>query len=342
MALETLATREVATRAIAGPFHLAVAFAADPAEVVLIDIERLSQEVFELIEVLRETSAEVGIVIISTAAQRDIAGSALCKGADILLTKPVSCAEAIEAVERAGRRRVLAEAERDKGIHPEMLAKIAMGVAHEVNNPLTTISGWLQVLIADRADDEKLVEMLKSINEEADRIADIVRQLLVLAQQAPPRRDEMNVGKILKEIAHGVAVTSRDKEINLETSISAALPLVRGDAAQIRQACETIVGEAQAALDGAGEIRISCQPKARGVQITFQDNGPTMSEDALASLFDPFEFGRNADGRGIGMCLSREIIRSHGGRISVESSDAAGTRFTIWLPAEKRSVGDNG
>ncbi len=332
LVLDSLAGQNIVTRVVKGPLRLAVDFAADPTDVVVLDIESCPQAVFELIEVMRENSPNVGIVIIATAQQRDLAGSALCRGADVLLTKPAASAEMLEAIERADRRRRLAQTELGGGPSAEMLTKFAMGVAHEINNPLTTISGWLQVLISDHAEDNELAQMLKSINEEVDRIADVVRQLLTVAQQTPPRQDKVNVGKMLKELAHYHTVELQDTQTELTTDIDAKRPGVRGDGAQIRQACDTILTEMRAALNGNGKISVSCKAMARGLQIVFEDDGPAIPAESLDRIFDPFEFGRNDYGSGLGLCLSREIIRSHGGTLQVESDEKSGTRFTAWLP----------
>jgi signal transduction histidine kinase len=331
LALDTLSARGVDVRCMEGPFRLAVDFAANPAEIVILDIEWFAQPVTELIEILRESSPTVGVVIIAAPEQRDIAGAALSRGADILLTKPASCAEIIESVERAGRRLLLAQAGRtNTELTPELLTKFAMGVAHEINNPLTTISGWLQLLISDHADKPELTDMLKSVSEEADRIAEVVRQLLTVAQQRPPRQDKLNLRKIIEELARARKVSSPNIDISM--SIAAKLPDICGDDSQLRKACDTILDESLSSLNGNGRVRISCKPKNRGIQISIKDNGDAMSDEARAALFEPFEFGRNPNGAGLGLCLSHAIIRSHGGTMDLDSTDS-GTRFNVWLPA---------
>jgi len=333
LALDTLRARGVAARVVDGPFRLAVEFSSAPADVVVLDAERLARGLLELMRVLRERRPNVGLVVIAAPDQRELAGSALCRGADILLTKPASSAEVVEAVERAYRRWRLSNAEVNGAARSETLAKFALGVAHEINNPLATVSGWLQMLLADHADDARLSMMLRSMHEETQRIANVVRQLLVVAQQGPPRQDRVNVGQIIRELDRLYRVKLEGAEVEFVSEVAADVPSVRGDAAQLRQACETILAENIAACNGKGRIELSCRPREGGVEIAFHDNGPPIPPSVLPQLFEPFHFGRNSHGTGLGLCLSRGVVRSHGGTLTVESDEKAGTRFVIWLPA---------
>ena len=334
LALESFAARNLSVRCVEGAFRLAADFAAAPTDVAILDIEHVGQPVVELIEVLREKKPDLGVVVVATAAQRDIAGLALCKGADILLCKPASCAEVMAAVERAYRRTLLAKAApaAPAEANGDALTRFAMGVAHEVNNPLTTISGWLQMLLADHAEDKQLSEMLKSVSEEADRIADVVRQLLTVAHQNPPGAEPVQMDKFVKELARYHTPLLKADNITLTTDIAKGLPAVKGDAAQLRQACDTVLTEIRSAMNGSGRIDFTCRTEDNGVALEFRDNGPPIPKDALERLFDPFEFGRNANGTGLGLCLARSIVRGHGGTLDVESGDA-GTRYAFWLPS---------
>lgn len=336
LALDTLEARQVAVRSMEGPFRLAADFAASPAEVVLLDIEWFTQAVLELIEVLRDRSPNVGIVVIALPSQRDLAGSALCRGADVVLTKPPSCAEVMAAIERAGRRRRLAEAG-ETGLSAELLTKFAMGVAHEINNPLATVSGWLQMLIGDREQDEQLVGTLKSMKEETDRIAAVVQQLLTVAQRTPPRMDTVSMAGLLNELARSASVTFKNRNAEFQSEIPEDLPSVRGDPTQLREACEAVLRESKSALGEGGRVEMMSRAQGDGIEVEFHDNGAPIPPDRLGHVFDPFEFTRNDNGTGVGLCLARAIVLSHGGSMNVTSDREEGTRFTIWLPAWKQS-----
>ena len=141
------------------------------------------------------------------------------------------------------------------------------------------------------------------------------------------------MARILRELTDLYRPQCRAKGIALELNASSDVPLVSGDAGQLRQACDAILADAQAVLDTGGRIEVRCAPSSDGVEIVIQDNGPPIPPDDLTRLFEPFRPGRARDGKAIGLALCHGIIRSHGGRIEVESSQASGTRFTIWLPS---------
>lgn len=333
--LDKLAEQGTSVQQVDGAYRLVAAFAADPADVAVIDLEDLRQKDLEILRVLRDIRPDVGIVVLAGRDQRDLAADALCEGADLYLLKPAYAEEFMAAIERAGMRRRLAGAEREGPPPSDSLYKLAQGIAHEINNPLTTISGWLQVLGSDHAKNKRLADVLGSMREEADRIADVVRQLLLFAQQASPRIQPMDVGRILIDLGRSYSAKCRDKGAELVTEIAPELPPVAGDAELLRQAFDTILAEAEAAVDGSGHIEVSCRPKNQGVQIVFRDDGVTISVPALARIFDPFHDGRDGTGNGMRLSLTKGIIGSHRGTIEAESTESDGTRFTVWLPSER-------
>ena len=333
--VSTLATKGSVTRHVKGTYNLVAKFAAKPAEAVILDLDNMQHKDLEVISVLRGMSPQVGIVAVAGLAQRELAASALSAGADIYLLKPVSRSELLEAVERADRRRQLTEVAHGGDMQAEAVTNFALGVAHEINNPLTTISGWLQMLIGDRADDKQLAELLKSMKEEADRIAEVVTQLLTFAQEGPPRNDQVNIGRVLRELERAHSMRLKSKDIGLVTHIDSGLPAVSGDARQLRRACDTILVESEATLNSKGRIEISCRKRDDGVEIVFLDDGLLIPKTKLAHIFEPFRHDRREDGRGIGLCLAYGIIRSHGGTIEARSEESSGTRFTVWLPPRR-------
>ena len=334
-AVSLLATKGIDVRLVKGTYRLAAGFATDPTDTVVLDLENLQQKDLEVIQILREFKPSVGIVTVTGPSQHDLAASSLCRGADIYLLKPFSGLELLEALERADRRRQLSALAEGEGRQMDALAKFALGIAHEINNPLTTISGWLQMLIADKADDKQLSDLLKSMKEESDRVAEVVTQLLTFAQQGPPRTDPVNMGRLLRELGRAQSARLKSDGIQLDMRIEPHLPPVSGDTGQLRRACDSILAESRAGLDSKGKIEVRCRPRDEGIEIVFLDNGRVIPKAKLAHIFEPFRYGRQEDGRGVGLCLAHGIVRSHGGTIEAESEEPTGTRFTVWLPAEQ-------
>ena len=337
--LQALSERGIKVEGIDGAYRFVARFAAEPVDAVILDLVGLRRQDIEVLQVLREIKPDVGIVALTDPDQRDLSASALCAGADLYLLRPVEAPELVVALDRAHRQRpVVAIAAPSPALETEekrddAIYNLALGVAHEVNNPLTTISGWLQVLTSDHANDEKLSGVFQSMNEEADRIADIVRQLLLYAQQAPPKGEAVDIGAVLTELSNLYEPLCKAKGVVLDVKIPPGLPAIKGDETQLRQACEAIFAEAQAVLNASNRMDITCESEEGGVSIVFHDNGPTIPYKHLAELFEPFQHGRQRNGNALGLCLSHGIIRSHGGSIVAESSESTGTRFAIWLPS---------
>jgi len=330
-----LSEQGVSIRQIEGPYRLVAAFATAPADVLLMDLSGLRRQDLEVIQVLREIHPALGIVALADGEQRDLAAHALCEGADLYLLKPIQPPVLLAAIDRAAMRRRLAEAKRQDKTRSDSLFGLAQFVAHEINNPLTTISGWLQVLAADHAENKQLANVLGSMKEEADRIADIVRQLQVFAQQGPPRADPVDITELLTELGRLYSSKCLEKGAQFVTDIAPQLPPVPGDEEQLRRAFDTVLAEAEARVNGTGKIEVSCKPERNGVEIVFRDNGPRISGETLKDLFGAFHNGRHGTAKGMGLNLSRGIIQSHGGTIEASSTESEGTRFTVWLPSQR-------
>ena len=317
-----------------GGYRLVAKFSSEPADVVLLDVAGLRQQDLDIINVLREIRPDVGIVALAERDQRDLAADALCAGADLYLLKPTYVKELLAAIDRAAMRRRPAGAGPPDTAASEGLSKLARGVAHEINNPLTTISGWLQMLTKDRAEDQQLADTLKSMKEESDRIAEVVRHLLAFAQQTPPKKEPVEMEQMLKDLVRLHSSRCWSKGVEFVADIPSKLPSVVGDAQQLRLACDGILVDAEESLDSSGRIEMSCRPSGSGIEIVFRDNGPAIHKEALDQLFEPFNPGRRGNGKGMRLCVSRGVIQSHGGIIGVTSDESSGTELTIWLPAK--------
>ena len=333
-AVSPLVSQGASARYVAGAYRFVAAFAAQPADIAVLDLEGLERRDLEILRVIREIRPEVGIVALVALEQRALASATLGEGADLYLLKPVAAAELQAAIDRSERmRRAPAEPEGRREGGEGGALELALAVAHEINNPLTTISGWLQMLSEDREDDEQLAGVLASLREETDRIAEAVSQLLLFAQQEPPHREPMDLKHVIEQLSRAHSADCEEKGIHFITHISRQLPAVTADEKQILHACEGIVLDAEAALGRGGHIEVSCRPSNGGVEILFADDGATMAPDRLREVFRPFRRGRSPNGNRVPLSVCYGIIRSHGGRIEAKSDAATGTRFKVWLPS---------
>jgi two-component system NtrC family sensor kinase len=209
------------------------------------------------------------------------------------------------------------------------------GVAHELNNPLTSLIGYSELLQSSAVDD-KTRSSLKRISNSADRCHKIVQSLLSFARQHPPERKLTNVNGLVDSVVDILIYELRTSNIQIIKELSPHLPRLLVDPHQIQQVFLNIVNNARQAVEAfrtQGSIRISTGAKGQRVWIRFQDDGPGISEENLAKIFNPFFTTKPVGkGTGLGLSLSYGIIQEHGGSITAESKPGNGTTFIIELP----------
>jgi signal transduction histidine kinase len=223
-------------------------------------------------------------------------------------------------------------------VHSEKLSAVGefvAGVAHELNNPLTSLIGYAELLQATTVEDSAR-NSLKRITNSADRCHKIVQSLLSFARQHPPERKLTNVNTIVDSVVDILIYELRTSNIKVTKELSPHLPRLLVDPHQIQQVFLNIVNNARQAIEAhrpQGSIRIISGATGQRVWVRFQDDGPGISKENLAKIFNPF-FTTKAVGKGtgLGLSLSYGIIQEHGGSIVAESEVGKGTTFVIELP----------
>jgi PAS domain S-box-containing protein len=214
------------------------------------------------------------------------------------------------------------------------VGKLAAGVAHEINNPLTAVLTNSMLLLEELNEDDPMYEDLKGIADETLRCRQIVRGLLEFARQEAPAKVEIDLNKIVSSVVGLVRKQFSFKNITIETNLADEVPLVRLDKDQFQQVIVNILMNAMESIERDGEIRLetSYDERDRTILLRIKDTGRGIPEDIRLKLFDPF-FTTKETGTGLGLSISHGIIQRHGGRISFESQAGQGTTFTIELPA---------
>ncbi|MDH4231244.1 MAG: ATP-binding protein [Nitrospirota bacterium] len=210
------------------------------------------------------------------------------------------------------------------------LARISAGVAHEIGNPLTSISSYVQIL-REMEHDEFTRESLDTIAKHINRIADIVRQMSSFSRTATSDLKPHDVSEIVALTLDLVKYDKRLKNIKINLDIPNTLPGVFVNETQSIQVFMNIILNAADAMSSGGTLDIKAERLERDVEISFSDTGHGISAEHLEKIFDPF-FTTKEKGTGLGLAVSYNIIKSYQGDIVVENKPDGGTIFKVRLP----------
>jgi len=213
------------------------------------------------------------------------------------------------------------------------VGQLAAGVAHEINNPLTTILTTALLLQEDTDPEDPNYRELETIANETLRCRKIVTSLLDFARQSKPAKALHDINQVIRE---SMALTRKQaafKDVAFDAVLSEPLPLADIDKDQIQQCLINLAINAIEATDPGGKIRFASRlvPEKKGLEITVSDTGGGIPEQALGRIFDPF-FTSKETGTGLGLAITHGIIEQHDGTIDVESKEGEGTTFRIHLP----------
>jgi len=215
------------------------------------------------------------------------------------------------------------------------LGKLAAGVAHEINNPLTGILTFAHLLLKKTPEDDPQREDLEVIVTEATRCKRIVQGLLDFARQRDPEKSLADINKIIEDSLSLVENQASFQNIEIIKELDSDLPKIMVDVNQIQQVFMNIILNAAEAMPDGGYLTISTQVVDRSIEIKFIDTGCGIPQENIGRLFDPFFTTKEpGKGTGLGLAVSHGIVTRHQGRIEVESQVGKGTTFTVKLPIQ--------
>jgi two-component system NtrC family sensor kinase len=213
------------------------------------------------------------------------------------------------------------------------IGKLAAGVAHEINNPLTGILAYAEDLLEDADEGDERAEDYRVIIRETLRCRDIVRNLLDFARQTPHRFEKTDLRQVVDNTLALVCRQAIFRDITLKQNLADGILPVAGDGRQLEQVILNLLVNASEGMDHKGTIEIStCVVDAgENCQVAVADDGPGIPEEALGRVFEPF-FSTKTTSHGLGLAVSWGIVEQHGGRIEVGNRDEGGTIFRVILP----------
>ncbi len=215
------------------------------------------------------------------------------------------------------------------------IGQFVAGVAHELNNPLTSVMGFSELLM-QRGEEVGQKNYLSLIHKSAQRCQKVVQSLLSFARRHQPERKISDVNELVQNALEFLAYQMRTSNIETVTRLDLKLPKLLIDPHQVQQVLLNIINNARQAIEGTqrpGKITIGTELAGDAICIRIQDNGPGIPEENLSKVFDPFFTTKDVgQGTGLGLSLCYGIIKEHGGTISVRSRKGEGATFTIELP----------
>ncbi|MCZ6599019.1 MAG: ATP-binding protein [Planctomycetota bacterium] len=226
------------------------------------------------------------------------------------------------------------------------LSRLAGGLAHEIKNPLSTMSINLALLQEDweRAGqlrnpedpeptprERRSLKRIRTLQSEVHRLESILDEFLGFARRGRINRRPEDLARIVNELLEFVEPEDERAGIRHRVALPMGLPLVLVDGAQIKQAMLNLLVNARQAMVDGGELLVRLQRVGTMVELSITDTGPGMSEEKLERCFDEY-WSDKKGGTGLGLATARRIIDEHGGRIEVISEEGRGTSFSIYLP----------
>ncbi len=222
---------------------------------------------------------------------------------------------------------------------------LAAGVAHELGNPLNSLTIHLQLIerklkklkLAKEADSASLNESIRICEAEVSRLDGIVSNFLEAIRPRPPDLAETNLSDVLAEVLRFQQDELADRGIKVEAETPADLPAVMADRNQLKQVFFNLIKNAIEAMAPGGQLKIRPRADDDNVYLLFGDSGAGIKQEDLGRLFQPYHTTK-AGGHGLGLMIVQRIMREHGGQIGIESKEGVGTVVTLQFPRKDRRV----
>ena len=216
------------------------------------------------------------------------------------------------------------------------IGELVSGVAHELNNPLTGVIGFSDLLVGRKDLPDDVKEDIEIINREAQRTANIVKNLLTFARKQPKEKQATDINRAIQAVLELRAYEQKVSNLQVDTQFAHDLPEITANSFDLQQVFLNIIVNAEHAMleaHGKGTITITTERDGDIIRASLADDGPGISEENLGHIFDPF-FTTKEEGKGTGLGLSicYGTITEHGGKIYAESELGKGTTFIVELP----------
>ena len=231
--------------------------------------------------------------------------------------------------------------ERIESERTDSIVSLAAGVAHELGNPLNSLTIHLQLIerkikkLGEQTDAAKLAESLQVCQGEVERLDGIITHFLEAVRPQKPELNELDLLGLVDEVLRVQEAELSDRKLEVKVEVSDDLPTILGDSDQIKQVFFNLIKNAMEAMQPNGSLRIIARRDDDYVYLQFVDTGSGISEEDLSKVFQAY-YTTKKGGHGLGMMIVERIMRAHGGHINIESRKEAGTAITLQFPQQHR------
>jgi signal transduction histidine kinase len=217
------------------------------------------------------------------------------------------------------------------------VGEMAAGIAHELNNPLTSVTGFSELAMENIPNDTETYRDLALVLKEARRARDVVRRLLDFARQSESVRAHASLNEVIEDVVALSRHLIHTSGVELTLDLQSDLPWASMDSNQIKQVLLNLVHNALQAMPNGGAMEIKSASASRNerdwVMVSVRDTGVGISQAEQARIFEPFYTTKgDRGGTGLGLSVTYGIVTDHGGQIDVESQPGIGSKFMVWLP----------
>lgn len=215
------------------------------------------------------------------------------------------------------------------------VGELVAGVAHEVNNPLSSISAFAQLLLRDDTLNAQQRESIEVIRAETTRASQVVKDLLAFARRSEPQRTPLDINAVVARSLRMRQYQFDETGVRVESELADDLPAVMGDPRQLQQVCLNLLTNAIQAMSSGGMLRVRSARVGDKVHLEVTDSGPGIPAEVRPHIFEPFfTTKKEGEGTGLGLSVSYGIVAAHGGTIELVESGSHGSTFRVALPAE--------
>ena len=326
-----------------------------PFHIVLCDMSMPKLSGLEVLEQLKKKHPDVDVVMMTGYATISTAIDAMKKGAYDFIEKPFQLERIFGVIqniqEKQKMKSVIQELREAKKKIEEMqgeliqseklagIGQLAAGVAHELNNPLSGVLGFTQLLLADKTLTPPQREDMETIHAQAQRCRVIIQNLLQFSRRQEPKKERVDMAAIVRSVIQLVKYEFSTAGIDIVEKMPPALPLIFGDAHQLQQVLLNLLTNARQALEGVPEARLIIEAEQNNERVILRvmDNGCGIPLENLNKIFDPFFTTKPVGkGTGLGLSICYGIVQQHEGTLRAESIGLQqGATLILELPIQE-------